>query len=91
MLINLKNIFARMQPSRQDIQTLSGIVTALADGSKGPARGGILDGEEAAKLRALIAEGGHFHVPSDRTPGARAGQTSAPQSDRRRTDCCGMR
>jgi tRNA/rRNA methyltransferase len=68
MLINLKNIFARMQPSQQDMQTLSGIVTALADGSKGPARGGILDGEEAARLRALIAEGGHFHVSSERTP-----------------------
>jgi tRNA/rRNA methyltransferase len=68
MLINLTNIFARMQPSRQDMQTLSGIVTALADGSKGPARGGILDGAEAAKLRALIAEGGQFHVPSTRQP-----------------------
>ena len=68
MLINLRNIFARMQPSRQDMQTLSGIVTALADGSKGPARGGILDGAEAAKLRALIAEGGQFHVPSARRP-----------------------
>jgi tRNA/rRNA methyltransferase len=68
MLINLKNIFARMQPSQQDMQTLSGIVTALADGSKGPARGGILDGEEAAKLRALIAEGGQFHVSSERSP-----------------------
>ncbi|MGZ6023184.1 MAG: TrmJ/YjtD family RNA methyltransferase, partial [Rhizomicrobium sp.] len=68
MLINLTNIFARMQPSRQDMQTLSGIVTALADGSKGPARGGILDGAEAAKLRALIAEGSHFHVSSERTP-----------------------
>ena len=68
MLINLRNIFARMEPSKQDMQTLSGIVTALADGSKGPARGGILDGAEAARLRTLIAEGGHFHVPSDRRP-----------------------
>jgi tRNA/rRNA methyltransferase len=68
MLINLKNIFVRMQPTKQDIQTLSGVITALADGSKGPARGGILDGEEAAKLRALIAEGGRIHVPSERTP-----------------------
>ena len=68
MLVNLKNIFARMQPSRQDIQTLSGIITALADGSKGPARGGILDGDEAAKLRAMIAEGTRIHVPSERTP-----------------------
>ena len=68
MLINLKNIFARMQPSRQDIQTLSGVITALADGSKGPARGGILNGEDAAKLRTLIAEGARIRVPSERTP-----------------------
>jgi tRNA/rRNA methyltransferase len=67
MLINLKNIFARMQPTRQDIQTLSGVITALADGAKGPARGGILDGDEAAHLRALIAEGGRIHVPSERS------------------------
>jgi len=68
MLVNLTNIFARMQPSRQDMQTLSGIITALAEGSKGPARGGILDGAEAKQLRSLLAEGGQFHVPTDRRP-----------------------
>ena len=47
MLVNLRNIFARMQPTRQDIQTLHGIVVALTEGRKGPARGGVLDGEEA--------------------------------------------
>ena len=47
MLINLRNIFARMQPTKQDIQTLHGIVVALTEGRKGPARGGVLDGEEA--------------------------------------------
>ena len=30
MLVNLRNIFARMQPTQQDIQTLHGIVMALA-------------------------------------------------------------
>ena len=47
MLVNLRNIFARMQPTRQDIQTLHGIVMALSEGRKGPARGGVLDSEEA--------------------------------------------
>jgi tRNA/rRNA methyltransferase len=68
MLINLRNIFARMQPTQQDIQTLHGIITAIAEGRKGPARGGILDGTEAAKLRALIAEHGAGRVPSERGP-----------------------
>jgi tRNA/rRNA methyltransferase len=58
MLVNLRNIFARMQPTRQDIQTLHGIVTALTQGRKGPARGGVLDGEQATTLRALLAEYG---------------------------------
>src|SRR5919206_107081 len=55
MLVNLRNIFARMQPTRQDIQTLHGIVVALSEGRKGPARGGVLDGGEATALRALLA------------------------------------
>jgi len=58
MLVNLRNIFARMQPTQQDIQTLHGIVDALSEGRKGPARGGVLDGEEATALRALLAEHG---------------------------------
>lgn len=68
MTINLRNIFTRMQPTRQDIQTLHGVVLAIAEGRKGPARGGVLDGEEAAKLRALIAEHGDGRVPSERGP-----------------------
>jgi tRNA/rRNA methyltransferase len=58
MLVNLRNIFARMQPTQQDIQTLHGIVDALSEGRKGPARGGVLDGEEATALRAVLAEHG---------------------------------
>jgi len=68
MLVNLRNIFTRMQPTQQDIQTLHGIIMAIAEGRKGPARGGTLDGAEAAKLRALIAEHGAGRVPSERGP-----------------------
>jgi tRNA/rRNA methyltransferase len=63
MLVNLRNIFARMQPTTQDIQTLHGIVAALTEGRKGPARGGVLDGEEATALRALLAEHGEGRAP----------------------------
>jgi tRNA/rRNA methyltransferase len=58
MLVNLRNIFARMQPTQQDIQTLHGIVVALSEGRKGPARGGVLDSDQARALRALLAEQG---------------------------------
>jgi tRNA/rRNA methyltransferase len=50
-----------MQPTQQDIQTLSGVVMSIAEGRKGPARGGILDNDEAGALRALLAEQGGAH------------------------------
>jgi tRNA/rRNA methyltransferase len=68
MLVNLRNIFARMQPTQQDIQTLHGIVMALSQGRKGPARGGVLDGEQASALRTLLAEYGEGRVPGERGP-----------------------
>jgi len=68
MQINLRNIFTRMQPTQQDIQTLYGVIMAIAEGRKGPARGGVLDGEEAELLRALLAEHGGGRVPSERGP-----------------------
>ena len=68
MLVNLRNIFARMQPTQQDIQTLHGIVVALSEGRKGPARGGVLDSEEATALRALLAEHGQGRVAGERGP-----------------------
>src|SRR5262249_3031753 len=68
MQINLRNIFHRMAPTRQDIQTLHGVIRAIADGRKGPARGGVLDGEEAEMLRKLLAEHGQGRVPGERGP-----------------------
>jgi len=57
-----------MQPTQQDIQTLHGVIMAIAEGHKGPARGGVLDGEEAELLRALLAEHGGGRVPNERGP-----------------------
>jgi tRNA/rRNA methyltransferase len=67
MQINLRNIFVRMTPTQQDIQTLHGVIMAIAEGRKGPARGGVLDGEEAEMLRALLAEQGSG-LPKERGP-----------------------
>src|SRR5580658_941523 len=68
MQINLRNIFSRMQPTQQDIQTLHGVIMSIAEGRKGPARGGVLDGAEAEMLRALLAEHGPGRVPKERGP-----------------------
>src|SRR5215470_6419115 len=56
MTINLRNIFIRMAPSQQDIQTLHGVVTAIAEGRK------------AGMLRELLAEHGGGRVPGERGP-----------------------
>ena len=68
MVVNLRNIIARMRPTQQDIHTLHGVILAIAEGRKGPAKGGVLDGEEATVLRALLAEHGNGRVPSERGP-----------------------
>jgi len=65
MLVNLRNIFTRMDPTRQDMHTLHGVVMAIAEGRKGPAKGGVLDGEQATRLRALLAEHGQGVHPSE--------------------------
>jgi tRNA/rRNA methyltransferase len=64
MSVNLRNIFQRMAPTQQDIRTLHGVINAIAQGRKGPARGGILNQGEAQKLRDLVAG----LVPGERTP-----------------------
>src|ERR1700760_1431249 len=63
MLVNLRNIFSRMEPTKQDMHTLHGVVMAIAEGRKGPAKGGVLDGEQATRLRALLAEHGQGAAP----------------------------
>ncbi len=69
--INLRSIFTRMNPTQQDIRTLHGVVMCLVEGRKGPARGGLLNGDEAALLRTLLAEHGQGQVPRGARPGAR--------------------
>jgi tRNA/rRNA methyltransferase len=44
------------------------VITGIAQGRKGPARGGVLDADEAQRLRDLIAEHGAGRVPSERGP-----------------------
>jgi tRNA/rRNA methyltransferase len=65
MLVNLRNIFTRMEPTKQDMHTLHGVVMAIAEGRKGPAKGGVLDGEQATRLRALLAEHGQGTTPTE--------------------------
>ena len=65
MLVNLRNIFSRMDPTKQDMHTLHGVVMAIAEGRKGPAKGGVLDGEQATRLRALLAEHSQAAAPSE--------------------------
>ncbi len=65
MLVNLRNIFTRMEPSKQDMHTLHGVVMAIAEGRKGPAKGGVLDGDGATRLRALLAEHTDARSPSE--------------------------
>jgi tRNA/rRNA methyltransferase len=65
MLVNLRNIFTRMEPTKQDMHTLHGVVMAIAEGRKGPAKGGVLDGEQATRLRSLLAEHGQGGLPSE--------------------------
>ncbi len=68
MAVNLRNIFTRMQPTQQDIRTLHGIVMALVEGRKGPARGGLLDGPEADMLRSLLAQHGKAEIARTDSP-----------------------
>ncbi len=56
MVINLRNIFQRMALTRQDVATLHGVVTALAEGAQGPARGGTLTPDGAEALRNFLAD-----------------------------------
>jgi len=65
MLVNLRNIFTRMDPTKQDMHTLHGVVMAIAEGRKGPAKGSVLDGAQATRLRALLAEHAQGAIPAE--------------------------
>ena len=68
MLINLRNIFHRMQPTQQDIQTLHGVIMAIAEGRKGPARAACSTARRprcCARCSPSTAQG---RVPSERGP-----------------------
>jgi tRNA/rRNA methyltransferase len=64
MIVNMRNIFTRMQLTQQDIRTLHGVMMALVQGRKGPARGGLLDGAEADMLRNMLAQHGKADIAS---------------------------
>jgi len=68
MTVNMRNIFTRMQPTQQDIRTLHGVIMALVEGRKGPARGGLLDGAEADMLRSLLAQHGKGEIAKRDAP-----------------------
>ena len=68
MRVNLRNIFQRLELTQQDVRTLHGVVSAIVYGRKGPARGGVLDSEEATRLRELINEHGAGGGPGERGP-----------------------
>ena len=50
------------------MQTLHGAIKAIAEGAKGPARGGVLDSDEATRLRALLATSGAGRMPEEQGP-----------------------
>jgi tRNA/rRNA methyltransferase len=68
MQVNLRNIFHRLEATKQDMRTLHGVIMALVNGSKGPARGGVLDPSQAQGLREMIADLGTARAREDRTP-----------------------
>src|ERR1039458_1382524 len=56
MGVNLRNIFQRMAPSQQDMRTLHGVITAIAQGRKGPARCRSVGGAGGQKPADLAGE-----------------------------------
>src|SRR5947207_2336982 len=46
-------------------QIKRGSTVGILEGRKGPAKGGVLDGEQATRLRALLAEHGQGTLPSE--------------------------
>ena len=91
MQINLRNIFSRMQPTQQDIQTLHGVIMAIAEGRKGPARGGVLDGDGGGGAARADRRAGAGARAGERGPVRGLARLSAAQSDRRGARAVGRR
>ena len=68
MAVNLRNLFHKFELTLADVLTLHGVVRALVEGRKGPARGGVLESGEAIALRELLAERDAGRVPSEHGP-----------------------
>ena len=66
MQINLRNIVHAHGTDAAGYPDLAWRDHGDREGRKGPARGGVLDGEEAEMLRTLIAEHGGGRVPKER-------------------------
>ncbi len=80
----------RMDPTKQDMHTLHGVVMAIAEGRKGPAKGGVLDGEQATRLRALLGRARAGPCGARRQLyRARARPAAAAKPDRCRARSCG--
>ncbi|GBD47212.1 RNA methyltransferase [Methylopila sp. Yamaguchi] len=50
MVINLRNMIQRMEPTKQDLQTLHGVVSALVEGRPGP------EGRKRTVLKPLVED-----------------------------------
>ena len=80
MSVNLRNIFQRMAPTQQDIRTLHGVMNALAQGRKGPAKGG------GSRWRSMAAAA--YRASADRCADWRG---SCAEIRRRPNAYCGRR
>jgi len=81
MLVNCAH-FARMQPTRAGTSSPARMRGGADRRPQGAARGGVLDGEEAKALRALLAEYGEGRVPASAGRVRGLAAAAAAQSDR---------
>jgi tRNA/rRNA methyltransferase len=68
MRINLRNIVLRMEPTQQDIQTLHGVLTALANGRPDHPVAANLSGTQGEALRDVVARAGGGAAESGHSP-----------------------
>ena len=88
MLVNLRNIFTRMDPTKQDMHTpCTGVVMAIAGGPQARPRAACSTAPRATRLRALLAEQGQARrCRRQQQHRPRPGPAAPLQPDRRRAD-----